>query len=91
LACWPPGPPDATKRKSISFSGTRQPSVTARFRKKLSTSSPAVRVLPSHRSWVVSRSGTPLFLPLPGHTRADAGLRPPCRVTVGVSARCQSR
>jgi hypothetical protein len=33
----------------------------------------------------------PIFLPLPGHTGADAGLRPPRHITVGVSLRRQSR
>jgi hypothetical protein len=33
----------------------------------------------------------PIFLPPPGHIRADAGLRPPHHITVGVPPRCQSR
>lgn len=33
----------------------------------------------------------PNFLPLPGYTRADAGLRPPHHITVGVSPQRQSR
>ena len=83
-------PPDATKRKSIS------PRVLANLRSRHGSARgarPRPRRAGTPESSIMGRLPVrhPLFLPLPGHTRADAGLRPPCHVNADVSPRCQSR